>query len=134
MSKGVKLLIVLICLSVVAFIGFRMYNMPHRDVAGERGIKVNATALFQAFAQNEQEANTRYLDKVIEVSGAVKQIDKDSSVSVILNTDDMMFGIRCSMQDTNIALKEGQQVTIKGLCSGYLDDVVLTDAVIVKPE
>jgi hypothetical protein len=132
MSRGVILFIVLVCLSVAAFVGFRIYNMPHRDVAAEQGIRVSATALFQAYTQNEQQANQQYLDKAIEVTGQVKEVVKDSGMSVILNTGDEMFGVRCSLKDTAAAVAEGQNVTIKGICSGYLDDVVLTDAILLS--
>jgi hypothetical protein len=55
---------------------------------------------------------------------------------VVLRTPEMMFGVACTMlkdQSEKVAqLKTGQQVTIKGLCTGYTMDVVLNDGSLVE--
>jgi tRNA_anti-like len=43
---------------------------------------------------------------------------------VLLKTDDLMFGVNCTMED-DAQVKTGEQISIKGICTGYLTDVVL---------
>jgi hypothetical protein len=36
-----------------------------------------------------------------------------------------MFGINCTMEEKDGNIKEGDEVVLKGICTGYLTDVVL---------
>jgi len=107
-----------------------LYNKPHRNIAGATtDIKIQAGELYQKYSENEGEANELFLDKVIEVKGQVRAISQaDHQTSIILDTDDEMFGIACTLNATPEELKdiqEGQNVAVKGLCVGMLSDVVL---------
>lgn len=51
---------------------------------------------------------------------------------VALETENPMFGIRCTMVGPTINAKPGDSVTIKGICTGYLSDVVIIKSTIVE--
>ena len=119
---------------VVAGVAYRMYNKPHRDPASETAIEINAAELFRAYENNESGANTLYLDKVLAVSGKVAEISTNQEMMpvVILETENPMFGVSCTMENPKITLQAGDVVTIKGICTGYLSDVILIKGTLVE--
>lgn len=133
-SKRTIFLIAVLGIVVLIFVAYKMYTKPHRSVERERGIEVTAVQLFDAFAQNEAQANAKYLDKVMEVTGKVSEVgvNLDKKPIIMLETNDMLFGIRCTMADSLLTIEPGSTVTIKGICTGYLSDVVLTSGIIVE--
>ncbi len=106
----------------------------HRNVQDEKGIVINAQTLLDAFAKNEQAANAAYLDKVLEVTGTVSDIkvNQEGKQTIVLETNNVMAGIICTLRNTDNAIKEHTAITIKGICTGYLSDVVIIDAVVLK--
>ena len=121
------------CFTVVILAGviLYLYNKPSRNVAGENGIPVTATELYKKFTSNEPQANQTYLNKVLEVRGQVLEVKNTQHAGkvVVLNTGDPMFGVACTLdtkQTAEKAFKPGEQIVVKGVCTGYLSDVVLT--------
>ena len=110
-----------------------MYNKPHRDPASEASIKISATELFISYETDEVAANALYLDKVLEVSGRISEVTTNQELIAIvaLQTENPMFGIRCTIEGT-VNAKPGDSVTIKGICTGYLYDVVIIKATLIE--
>lgn len=98
--------------------------------------EMNADELLKHFEDDETSANTTYLDKVILVEGPVNSITEDSLVTTVyLKDPDAISGVLCSFNNSVIdtsKLSIGEVVKIKGLCSGYLLDVVLNKCILVK--
>ena len=63
------------------------------------------------------------------VSGTVDSVTEDSlGYSVYLKEKDAISGIVCSFDKSSIdsaRVKPGAQINVKGICTGYLMDVVL---------
>jgi hypothetical protein len=119
------------CFMVIALAGLLlyMYNKPSRNVAGENGIPVTATELYKKFTSDEIQANQAYLNKVLQVSGQVLEVKNTHAAGkvVVLNTGDPMFGVACTLDNIQTeAVKPGAKIVVKGVCTGYLSDVVLT--------
>jgi len=96
-----------------------------------------ANDLLNAFETDESAANTKYLDKIIKVNGIIKDIENNDTgeISVILATDNEMSSVICNFDPAfkDIQkLKKGEEIVIKGLCSGYLMDVVLDRCVLAQ--
>lgn len=123
-----------VILLVAAYLWFFVWNKPQVNVANAQSIKTNAAALFREYSTNEQAANAAYLEKVVEVSGEVTSVTKNAEglTVVLLKTEDPMFGINCTVEQKDIQLKEGDTVTLKGICTGYLTDVVLIRCFLIK--
>lgn len=124
-------LILLILIGVCT--GIYLWNKPHKKVENAKGISIAATALSKEFNADEQAANTKYLNKAIEVTGAVSDIvqNQDGGVMIILSTDDPMAEVQCAMREKGAAPAKGSRVNIKGFCSGFLmSSVSLTDCII----
>jgi ATP-dependent 26S proteasome regulatory subunit len=111
--------------------GWYMYtqilNPKHREIQEEKAININAEELYQSFLSDEKAANAAYLEKVIEISGKVGSVGKnaDSSQVIFIQTSDPVFGVNCTMEVKAENLKLGDSVRLKGICSGFINDVVL---------
>ncbi len=132
-----KYLIYILLLTVVggAF-GFYMYNKPHQNMTKVvADLQLSAIQLFTEFENDESQANVKYLDKVVEVSGVVKEVstDEDGMTNLTLESGSDMFGVVCQMDNltehSRTIFKEGEKVKIKGICTGVLMDVVLVRCV-----
>lgn len=132
MKKWLITASILVVVAVAAF--YYVMNKPHRSVVDETALSVSAEALFQSFQENETDANAKYLNNVLQVEGIVKsaETNTDGKVVIVLETGDSMFGVNCTMdKETNV--KEGDKIILKGICTGYLADVVINQAILVKP-
>ena len=118
--------------------GYFIYNKPFKNMArAEADVALNAPDLFSAFEADESAANQKYLDKVIKVTGTVKEVSKgdDGNISVTLETGNELFGVICQLDNLSKQEKTdfqpGEKVTFKGICTGMLMDVVLVRCVLV---
>ena len=120
-------------IGLTAIVGYKLYNKPHRNVEDEEAVRVDAAELFDEFQTDEKAANLRYLDKAIEVKGTISEMltNQDGQAVLVLKTNDPLFGISCTMTDP-VTVQPGMHVTIKGICTGYLSDVVMTNGVLMK--
>jgi hypothetical protein len=118
---------------VAVLIGYKMYNKPHRSVEEESSISISASELFNQFRQNEEQANSTFLNKAVEVTGVVSEVFKnqDGMQVIVLKTADDLYGISCTM-DHDQPIHVGAVVTIKGFCMGYLSDVVINNGKIAN--
>jgi len=127
------ILIIIILVSAAVVVGVTLYHKPHRSVAQEEAIAVTAAQLFREFETNEEASNKKYLDQVIEVTGTVSgiTINQEGYQVILLQTDNPLFGIQCTLLDQT-EIRKDETVTLKGICTGYLSDVVLTSAMRIK--
>ena len=133
MKKYIRILVLLSFAGL--FIGFKMYHKPHEDMTTTKAsFELSAAELYEAYQNNEAEANKKFLDKIIIVEGLIKETSEDGgSLSVVLESDDMMFGIRCELDilskhdQTEFII--GGKIKFKGICTGSLMDVVLVRCV-----
>jgi hypothetical protein len=98
-------------------------------ISQKADIEINAAELLLNFETNENDANALYLNKVIQLTGIVSEIDElETGVSVYLKEANTDSGILCGFSKKAFNTKSvqvGDSVIIKGLCTGYLFDVVL---------
>ncbi len=144
MNKTIKNLLILAAIGLVIGLGvvYYIFNKPHRDVAGEKpSFKVEAKVLFKEYSANEMAGNEKYGDKVIQVTGKIVEIVKDSTeVSIVLN--DEMEGVNCALNTKTVEenlnkinnFQVGDEVSLKGKCDGFdmIMGVVLTQCYLVK--
>ncbi|MGF7231759.1 OB-fold protein [Arachidicoccus sp.] len=96
--------------------------------------KITSEELYSAFSTNENNANKLYLNKIVEVSGSIASVQQDKTQTTIelQAGNDALGGINCAMRNVDNSAIKGQTIKIKGRCIGFLMDVNLVDAVIVK--
>ncbi len=127
--KKLKPLVVLLLLLAVAggaFGWFFYWNKPQQNIKDASSIKVSATELFTLYSTDEQKANLSYIDKIVQVTGEVSSVTKNTEgkTVVLLKTNDPLFGVNCTMEE-DAEMKAGETLTLKGMCTGYLTDVVV---------
>ena len=93
--------------------------------------------LVNEFEKDENSANKLYLNKVIEVSGNIDSFsENEKEITVLLKNSGEQSGVSCSF-DKSVTLtstfKKGDAIKVKGICNGYLIDVVLNRCTITKP-
>ena len=135
MGRGMRL--GLLAGGVLLLAGFLFYNYlfrKHTTVKGNADISITAPKLFSAYSHDEQAANAHYLNKIIEVTGKVTALQKnqDGHSVLILDGNDPLFGISCTLENESTRLHAPEDtITLKGICRGFLSDVVLTDCIVV---
>lgn len=130
-KKRFILLSLAIVVVAIATAAAMIWNKPHKKAEDEKGIPVAAASLFAEFSTSETEANTKYLNKVLEVSGTVSEVsqNQDGKTVAVLQAEDPLGGVQCTMRENGITLAVGQQVKVKGFCNGYTMVVLLSDCV-----
>jgi hypothetical protein len=134
-----KYIIILgVVLLTVCVFGYFQYNKPHEDInSAASDLKIEAPELFTEFETDEATANTKYLDKIVEVSGVVREVspDEEGQLSVTLDSGSDLFGVICQLdnltEQKKTDFKVGEEVTLKGICTGMLMDVVLVRCVAI---
>ncbi|MAT53947.1 MAG: hypothetical protein CMN32_05660 [Saprospirales bacterium] len=134
-----KLFLAILILGILgAAVGFYFYNKPLDAMAGQKAdFKLTAEELFNAFENDEAAANAKYLDKVVEVRGKVLEVkpDEDGKTGILLDAGGM-FGVNCKLddlaEDQRQNFTEGEEVSLKCICTGKLMDVVLVRCVEVE--
>lgn len=131
-----KNLFVLLVIGVVAgaVVGYYLWNKPHKNMSSAKAAySIDAQSLFDAYDTDEAGANQKYLGKVIAVSGVVSQVVEGEKKTVVLATDNGVFGVKCELDPFSTVkfpdYKAGEQVMLKGECTGFLGDVVLVRCV-----
>ena len=126
----------LVVLIVGLVIAWFFWNKPHRKAEDESGLAVTSETLYAEYAANEAAANTRYLNKVLAVTGELTSQEKNQdgqTVAVLRGApgDDMLAGgVMCTLREKDVALPAGATITLKGFCNGFANDVHLSDCVL----
>lgn len=132
---------VLILIVVGVGIGLKMYFKPHADVSKlAPAYTVKAADLINEFTSDEAAATAKYMQKPIEIEGKLVAKSKLPNGNDLLVLEDEMQGVSCELdsvwsaknQSIVNSLSTGSPVTVKGICKGYLMEVKVSPAVVVK--
>jgi hypothetical protein len=107
----------------------------HRNVQIETAIAITADSLSAQFQADEKKANTLYLNKAIIVKGTVLSVDKNlqGQAMIMLGNAGSFSNVSVTMATrAGAIITVGKIITIKGVCTGALSDVVITDGVITN--
>ena len=114
------------------YYGYKEFNREHKDTSSLTiNEKTDAVSLVSSFETDESAANAKYLNKVIQVTGKIQSAEKDNEgiITVYLESESMMATVSCQLEKDKIYKAEtftkGNTISITGLCSGFLTDVVL---------
>ena len=144
MNKYLKIFLIVAIVGIIAGGGavYYIFNMPARDVENEKpAFTLSAESLYNDFNSNEEAANLKYGNQVLQVSGSVVEKSIENyQVSITLN--DEMEGINCALDSTTYVnhkelidqLSSGENITLKGKCDGFdmIMGVVLTRCFIIE--
>ena len=138
MKTPVKISLILVFIVVVAGIAtavWLFYKKPADLGKTKPDIIITSSELQKEFEINESEAGTKYTNKILEVTGTIASIKKEGEEqpSITLKTDSDFSSVICTLASSGdiSVLAAGDEVTIRGECSGYLMDVLLNNCVII---
>jgi putative nucleic acid binding protein len=131
--------LILLLASAAAGYGWYQYTRKPPDIRRlSPDIKIEAQDLVNEFRNSETEANKKYVDKILLVHGKVTNVVTDSNgqVTLFIDGNDPLCAVICSLSKVgNINsgnLVQGNELSIKGKCTGILTDVILNECIIVK--
>ncbi|MDH3649429.1 MAG: OB-fold putative lipoprotein [Saprospiraceae bacterium] len=135
MSRIVLIIGLLVLLGAGLYL-YTTYDYRAGISTAKPDFSVEATLLFTEFEENEDAANAKYLGKILEVTGIARNIEFGSEPgSVTLETNAMLGAVVCELSQAvkmNLQdIREGEEITIKGHCSGKLLDVILVNCIIL---
>ena len=138
MKKNKIVIVILIVGFVGVFVAYKMYNKPHVNVVDTKSdIILSASKILNDFSTDENVANKLYLEKIIKINGTISElnIEKERGIITLKTTDD--FGsVLCHLSEGGMkkmkTLKVGQTITLKGICTGFLMDVILVKCEIIS--
>lgn len=126
------------CFSRGGYVFSEYYRKPTNMEKIKPQFRISAAELIKFFEANEQDANNRFLGKVIEVKGKISAVEKNDIgyYTVILGGDGSMSSVRCSMdsahQQDATGFAAGNEIKIKGACTGFNADELLGSDVILN--
>tara|TARA_R110001592_G_scaffold8129_4_gene45036 strand:+ start:417 stop:836 length:420 start_codon:yes stop_codon:yes gene_type:complete len=120
------------------FAAYKIYNKPHVNVGeASADLSVSADKILKDFILDETRANETYLEKIIEVTGVISDIKKEREKGIIaLKTNDDFGTVLAHLSEEATkkisSLKVGKSIVLKGICTGYLMDVILVKSEIIN--
>jgi hypothetical protein len=138
MKAWIKFTLGFIVIVVIAGAGFAwwVYHKPHRNINNEIAVKSETNALLDAFKQNEKTASSQYTDKVLELSGIVKEASKNEAGNwvVTIENEAQTGSITVAFSTLQDQLQPFDSIAYKGICAGYFpedNNIVINEAALL---
>jgi len=117
-------------------IGLSLYFKKHKDLSSTKpDFVITATVLQKEFEEDEKTASEKYINKILEVTGTILSVNQadSSNINLSLKTESDLSTVICTFVATDPAkFRSGEDVTIRGECSGFLMDVLLNNCALIK--
>lgn len=131
-----RTLLILPLIIISSSIGY-VFHMLGKSSYSEKNINpecvVSASKLFNEYELIEATANTKYYNKMVEVTGIVREIKSTlrGDVSIKFETENSVFSVTCTLASENKkAIQQihlGQEISLTGTCKGMLMDVFISN-------
>jgi|TARA_B110000977_G_C11049019_1_gene481629 hypothetical protein len=125
MKKKILLFVFTLCLF---FLGYNYLFPDHRTINQEEALfNVEASILFDEFIDNSKQAENKYLNQTITVSGVITSFNPEN---IMINNK-----IFCKFDTIMTEININDSTVVKGRCIGYdelLEEIKLDQCSIVK--
>lgn len=120
--KRYILLIFIIIITIIALIGYRIWNMPHQDIKNAVAVKTSAIKLYNSLTNDSANTKALFVNKIVAVSGEVKQVSRNQQNQqvILLKTNISNGSVNCTMEENIKNIKAGDMILIRGICIGYI--------------
>lgn len=100
---------------------------------------ISSKVLTEYFIVNEEKANITFKNKAIEINGKIKTINYiNNKRTIVLHSNYKEHNVICEMQKNTETEKDNilinKAVTIKGICKGFLHDVIILNCIVLNIE
>ena len=121
-TKKTLLAVIIALVAIAGITGYMLWNKPHKDVESADAVSITAADLYNIFITDSAKAKSLYTDKVLLVSGKVNRVSTNQQAQQVIYMDTPVSGayINCTMEGKADAVKAGDDITIKAICSGYI--------------
>ena len=137
MSKSIKAIALII--AVISIIGISylayLYFEPTKEIATQKtDLHLTEEILINDFIKSDKIADSLYKNKIVELTGKVKKIEAQDTISTLVfdNGGNFIIIANClsSIKTELKQLKVGSNITVKGIYSGYIinDDTFMIPA------
>ncbi len=125
--RRIAVLLLVIIVLAGAWYGYKLYTGKVPSLTGVTAdASLTAVDLINAFEKDSASANKQYLGKIIEVTGQVKSVEKETATVSLEGAEGNNSSVRCSVDSAFVKdielLNPGGTVTIKGNCTGFMPD------------
>lgn len=129
--------IILVAILVFLFVKFYIFRESATSVSSRKAeFEIGVKDLLNSFDKDENASNSKYNNKVLLVTGMVDKVtENEANYSVYLKDQGSTAGVLCSISKTEFEknpVKSGDQASIKGICNGYLTDVIMNKCAVEK--
>lgn len=133
----ISILVILLCVVAGVVIGLSLYFRKHSDLSSAKpDFRITAVELQKEFEDNETSASSKYINKVLEVTGTISSVAPSDSgnFNVSLKTGSDLSSVICNFTEAVDTTKfnQGKEITLRGECSGFLMDVLLNNCALPK--
>ena len=138
MKTSIKITLFIVFFLAVTAIGVALYlynKKPANMQTSKADYVMMAPDLAKAFENDAVGASDKYVNKVIEVTGIIQYSGSinDGALSIAIKGTGLS-NVICTFQNIPEIMQTdtGVMITVRGVCSGYLLDVLMNDCVLVK--
>jgi hypothetical protein len=138
MKTWLKWALGILILVAIAAGGFAwwIFHKPHRNINTEIAVTIGTNDLLDAFKKNEKTASTKYTNKVLELTGIVKEASKNDAGNWVINIENstQTGSITVAFSALQDTIQAFDSIAYKGICAGYFPDdnsVVINEAVLL---
>ena len=138
-TKNLLIIFFIALILLIGYVYFFVYHKSHVDTfTAKPDYEIEAVELFRQFSENEVTANDKYLGSLLRIEGSVLSVDKTDGelVAIRLDVDDMLDAVVCEpdpIYKREIpAMNPGDQIVAQGVCTGFLNDVIINRCVVIK--
>ena len=111
---------------LIAFLAYQYF--VYGSVTGEIPIEISANEIALAYTENSSNANSKFKDKLVEISGEVVskgQFSNSSNLYLSLknyqNNTEVLINFPSDQQSKVNSIKYGDFITARGVCIGIVD-------------
>lgn len=139
MKKSIRYIFITAILISVAGIATAIYMYTLRNKNLEKvkpDFFITASALAEEFIKDEASASAKYIGKVLEITGIIKELNagENNTANVELSSDSDFSYVICNFPDNKAVagFETGKEITVRGECAGFLLDVFMTNCAVVS--
>lgn len=132
------ILAVFLAIILALIVSISYFNKPHVNVEkSDADYFLTSQNLIEEYEKDEVTTDRKYSEKILQVEGIIYELSTLKGSRVItLRNEDLESNITCYItpeENVNtLNLKIGQDIVIKGICTGYLLDVIMVKCVLVN--